>query len=356
MTAAGDQRRAGVVGTGLIGGSVALALRAAGWHVTGSDINQAHAARAAELGVIDAVGTDPAAEITFLAVPVSSVANEAHKALRHGGVVTDVGSVKAPLVAAVQNAKFVGGHPMAGSEAIGVAGARADLFDATTWVLTPTAATDPGAQALVHSVVRSFGAEVLTLDAAQHDHLVATVSHVPHLTAASLMDLAATQAQEHSAVLRLAAGGFRDMTRIAAGDPGIWLDICTDNRDAILGVLDDLVGSLTTMRAIVAEGDSAALEQRLLLAQHARRSLPTGAPAAEQLAEIRVSIVDRPGELAAVTALATELSVNVYDVEVAHSAGEQRGRLILVVDASRAASLADALRLQSRVVSVHELF
>jgi len=355
MTPALVQRRAAVVGTGLIGGSVALALRGAGWHVTGSDVNPVCSARALELGVIDAVGTDLAAEITFLAVPVSSVEAAAREALRHGGVVTDVGSVKAPLVAAVQDANFVGGHPMAGSEAIGVDGARADLFDATTWVLTPTAATDPAAQALVHSVVRSFGAEVLTLDAAQHDHLVATVSHVPHLTAATLMDLAATRAEQHSSVLRLAAGGFRDMTRIAAGDPSIWLDICVDNRDAILGVLDDLLDSLVVMRRIVAEGDSAALQERLLLAQQARRSLPTGAPAAEQLAEIRVSIVDQPGELASVTALATELGVNVYDVEVAHTAGDRRGRLILVVDADRAASLAEALRSQSRVVSVHEL-
>ncbi|CAB4699396.1 MAG: prephenate dehydrogenase/arogenate dehydrogenase family protein [Actinobacteria bacterium] len=355
MTAQGEQRRAAVVGTGLIGGSVALALQAAGWHVTGSDIDPARAQRALQLGVINSVGSDPDAEITFLAVPVSSVADAAREALRSGGVVTDVGSVKAPLVAAVQDAKFVGGHPMAGSEAIGVDGARGDLFDATTWVLTPTANTDPAAQALVHSVVRSFGAEVLTLDAAQHDHLVATVSHVPHLTAATLMDLAATQAEEHSAVLRLAAGGFRDMTRIAAGDPGMWLDICTDNREAILGVLDDLLDSLGVMRGIVATGDSEALEQRLRLAQQARRSLPTGAPAAEQLAEIRVSIVDQPGELASVTALATELGVNVYDVEVAHTAGDRRGRLILVVDADRAASLAEALRSQSRVVSVHEL-
>jgi prephenate dehydrogenase len=355
MTPSGEQRRAAVVGTGLIGGSVALALQDAGWFVTGSDIDPARAARALELGVINSVGSDPAAEITFLAVPVGSVASAAQEALRSGGVVTDVGSVKAPLVAAVQDANFVGGHPMAGSEAIGVEGARSDLFQATTWVLTPTAVTNPEAQALVHSVVRSFGAEVLTLDPAQHDHLVAAVSHVPHLTAASLMDLAATRAEQHSAVLRLAAGGFRDMTRIAAGDPGMWLDICHDNRDAILGVLDDLLASLKSMREIVAEGDSEALEQRLRFAQEARRSLPTGAPAAEQLAEIRVSVIDQPGELAAVTALATELSVNVYDVEVAHSAGDQRGRLILVVDADRAASLADALRSQSRVVSVHEL-
>ena len=186
-------RRAGLVGTGLIGGSVGLALRAAGWHVTGTDLDATRAERALDLGVLDAVGVDPDAEITFVAVPVSAVPAAARVALDAGGVVTDVGSVKAPVVAAVDHPRFVGGHPMAGSEAIGVDGARADLFDGAAWVLTPTPGTDQQAHALVHSVVRSFGADVLTLAPEQHDRLVATVSHVPHLTAAALMQMAATR-------------------------------------------------------------------------------------------------------------------------------------------------------------------
>ncbi|MHB1139874.1 MAG: prephenate dehydrogenase, partial [Microthrixaceae bacterium] len=191
MSTSAPGRRAAVVGTGLIGGSVACALGARGWHVTGWDEDPARAARALELGVVHEVGIDNDAELTFVAVPVGAVPAAARAALERGGVVTDVGSVKAPVVEAVAHARFVGGHPMAGSEAIGVDGARADLFDGATWVLTPTSATDPRAQALVHSVVRSFGAEVLTLDPSDHDELVATVSHVPHLTAASLMGLAA---------------------------------------------------------------------------------------------------------------------------------------------------------------------
>ena len=355
MNSVEDPRRAVVVGTGLIGGSVALALADAGWHVTGMDSDPDRVARALDLGVIHAAGVDPRAEITFVAVPVGAVPEVARSALAHGGVVTDVGSVKAPLVAAVDHPRFVGGHPMSGSEAIGVDGARSDLFDGSTWVLTPTAGTDPEAQALVHSVVRSFGADVLTLAPADHDQLVAMVSHVPHLTAASLMDLASGRAEEHSALLRLAAGGFRDMTRIAAGDPGMWLDICTDNRVAILGVLDELLESLGQMRGIVDRGDVVALQDRLLVAQTARRALPTGAPPVEHLAEVRVAIPDQKGELAAVTTLATEMSVNVYDIEVAHNAGERGGRLILVVDSHRATALSDALRARGRVVSVHEL-
>ena len=348
-------RRANVVGTGLIGGSVGLALRAHGWHVTGADADHSCAAQALVLGAVDAVGTDPDAELTFVAVPVGAAPELVRAALDGGGVVTDVGSVKAPVVAAVDAPRFVGGHPMAGSEALGVDGARADLFDGATWVLTPTATTDPDAQALVHSVVRSFGAEVVTLDPEAHDRLVATVSHVPHLTAATLMELAAGRAEEHAALLQLAAGGFRDMTRIAAGDPGIWLDICADNRDAILDVLDGLLASLTDMRDVVADGRRDELLARLRSAQAARRSLPDGVPPADELAEVRVRIPDQPGELAAATTLASELSVNVYDIEVAHSAGDGRGNLILVVDARRAEDLSNALTARGRTASVHPL-
>jgi prephenate dehydrogenase len=354
MSAVGP-RRAGLVGTGLIGGSVGLALRAAGWHVTGDDQEPARAERALATGVIDAVGTDRGAEVTFVAVPVSAVPAAARPALDAGGIVTDVGSVKAPVVAAVDHPRFVGGHPMAGSEAIGLDGARADLFDGAAWVLTPTADTDQQAHALVHSVLRSFGADVLTLAPEQHDRLVATVSHVPHLAAAALMRLAAARGESDAALLRLAAGGFRDMTRIAAGDPGMWLDVCAENRDAIVEVLDELLGALGAMRQVVERGDQQGLERELRSAQLARRSLPMGAPPAEQLAEVRVQIPDQPGELAAVTALATELSINVYDVEVAHSVDERGGRLLLVVDAGHADELVGALAERGRTASAHEL-
>jgi prephenate dehydrogenase len=348
-------RRAGVVGTGLIGASIGKALRRQGWHVTGADADPARATAALDAGALDALGHDPAAEITFVAVPVSAVPAAARAALGDGGVVTDVGSVKSPVAAALPHSRFVGGHPMAGSEAHGVAGSRAEMFQGATWVLTPTDATDPGAQALVHSVVRSLGADVLTLSPEDHDRLVATVSHVPHLTAVTLMGLAAQRAEQDAALLRLAAGGFRDMTRIAAGGADIWLDICADNRDAIVDVLDDLLEHLGEMRSIVERGDSDGLRDRLLTAQVARRNLPTGAPPAEELAEVRVAIPDQPGELAAVTTLATEMGVNVYDIEVVHAAGERRGMLSLVVSSDQADELVGELRGRGRVASTHEL-
>jgi prephenate dehydrogenase len=326
-------RRAQLVGTGLIGGSIGLALRAAGWHVTGSDLDTASVAKALELGAIDAAGDDPAAELTFVATPVGTVAGIARG---RSGVVTDVGSVKASIVEAVGAAAFVGGHPMAGSEQEGVEGSRADLFRGAVWVLTPVAGTDPTAHALVRSVVSSFGAEVVELTPERHDALVAVVSHVPHLTAASLMRLASERSEEHAALLRLAAGGFRDMTRIAAGHPGIWPDICIENREAILDVLDLLVDELTTMRTRIDQADRAGLLDALTLARAARLNLPGRVAATAELAEIRVPVPDRPGVLAEITTLASELGVNIHDLEIAHSSEGEAGVLLLLVDAALA--------------------
>jgi prephenate dehydrogenase len=333
-------RRAGIVGTGLIGGSIGLALRRAGWHVTGTDGDPARAARALEVGALDEVGTDPEAQITFVATPVRAVAGAAREALDlvagHGGVVTDVGSVKASVVDAVDHPRFVGGHPMAGSEQEGVDGADPELFEGAVWVLTPTAGTDDAAFTLVRTVVSSLGADVVALSPEHHDALVAVVSHVPHLAAATLMGLADDRAVEHRALLRLAAGGFRDMTRIAAGHPGIWPDICAENRQAITDTLDGLLDALSRMRAVVAAGDREALLEVLERARAARTNLPARAVVPADLVELRIPVPDRPGVLAEVTTLAGQLAVNIADLEIAHSSEGQGGVLILLVEAADA--------------------
>jgi prephenate dehydrogenase len=338
-------RRATVVGVGLIGGSIGMALREAGWHVSGVDSDGECCVRGLELGAIDAVGWDPAAEITFVAVPVGVVTQLVADALESSpdGVVTDVGGVKAAIVHAVDDPRFVGGHPMAGSELEGVAGADASMFRGANWVLTPVVGTGDDAFTRVRAVVRSLGAEVVTLAPERHDALVAIVSHVPHLTAASLVGLAARRSEEHSAVLRLAAGGFRDMTRIAAGHPGIWPDICAENRTAITEALDDLIGALGEVRREVAETDGVQLLQRLESARAARMSLPTGAPPPSELLEVRISVLDRKGEIASVAALASDLDVNIYDLEIAHSAEGDRGVIVLIVDALLSGRLMEGL-------------
>jgi prephenate dehydrogenase len=327
--------RAQIVGTGLIGGSIGLALRQRGWIVTGTDQDWERAEQALAIGALDALGVDGQADITFVATPVSAVVSQVQAALNDtAGIVTDVGSVKAPIVAAVGDPRFIGGHPMAGSEQEGVDGADPELFEGATWVLTPTPATDSAAFTTLRSVITSLGAQVLALPPERHDALVAVVSHVPHLTAASLMCLAAEQAEEHGSLLRLAAGGFRDMTRIAAGHPGIWPDICAENRSAIVDGLDRLMAALGDVRSVVASSDRDALLDVLERARSARVNLPARAVQAENLMELRVPVPDRPGVIAEVATLAGELAVNIYDLEIAHSAEGDRGVLVLVVDAA----------------------
>ncbi len=349
-------RRANVVGLGLIGGSVASALRAKGWHVTGSDRDPAQEMRALESGVISAVGTDSESEISFVATPVSEVATEATRLLAETiGVVTDTGSVKSGIADAVQSPRFVPGHPMAGSELIGLDGADPRLFDGAVWVLTPRDGTPDSSLALVRSVVASFGTDVVTLGAQRHDSLVAVVSHVPHLAAATLMWLADERSHGNGPMLRLAAGGFRDMTRIAAGDPGIWPDICLDNRGAILEVLDDLGSRISHIRSLVDNEDREGLLAVLGQAHSARMNLPNRAELPAELCELRVPIPDRKGELATITMLATDLNVDILDIEIAHTAEGTRGVLILVVASPSAQRLQEALAERGYRPSVREL-
>ncbi|MEM9134082.1 MAG: prephenate dehydrogenase/arogenate dehydrogenase family protein [Actinomycetota bacterium] len=338
MNAASTQatRRATVIGTGLIGGSVGFDLRNRGWHVSAHDTDADVANQAVVVGAADAVGFDTGSELVVIAAPVGSVASLAVDALeRTDAVVTDVGSTKADICLAVDHPRFVGGHPMAGSEQDGIAGAKEGLFDGAMWVLTPTEDTDEAAFATVRALVRSFGAETIALPPQTHDEIVALVSHVPHLTAATLMNVADGASVEHRALLRLAAGGFRDMTRISAGRPSIWPDICLANRTAIVAGLDQLIASLESARNLVAKQDRDGIYDLLSSARSARVNLPVGFGPAEEMVEIAVPIPDRPGEIAAIATLAAELDVNIFDLEISHSGEGRQGIMLLVVDEAR---------------------
>jgi prephenate dehydrogenase len=353
------QRRAQVVGTGLIGGSIGLALRARGWRVTGDDLDPARATDAVAMGALDSVGHDAGADVAFVATPLGAAATVVRRLLvdseRPDLVVTDVCGVKAPVVAAADHPRFVGGHPMAGSEQAGLAGADPALFDGATWVLTPTGDTDLQAFSRLREVVASLGADVMTLSPTDHDRLVAMVSHVPHLVAATLMNAASRGAKEDAALLRLAAGGFRDMTRVAAGQPAIWPDICADNAGAITAALDVLLADLVEMRRRVASGDRQALLAVLEEASTARRALPARASRPDELSELRMPVPDREGVLAEVTALAGGLGINIYDIEIAHSTEGPRGVLMLLVARGEAERLRRAVVAGGFRCSVQEL-
>jgi prephenate dehydrogenase len=347
--------RAAVIGTGLIGGSIGLALVELGHEVVGFDCDRERLERAAARGAVTEIAGDVAtaaarADIAFVALPVGAIADAVVELLDAGVViVTDVGSVKGAVVADVarrrpdQAGRFIGGHPMAGSEQEGIDGARPDLFVGAAWVVTPTPTTAEDTYTTLNGLLRELRAEVVAVTPEEHDVLVAFVSHVPQLAASTLMDVATTHEARHRALLRLAAGGFRDMTRIAASQPTIWLDILTSNRDAVLGALDAYLVGLQHARDIVAAGDRDALKALLDRARVGRRNLPVGMSMATKLVELRIVVPDTPGVIAEVTTLAGRLGVNVVDMEIAHSKEGGAGVLVLVVAADDAASFQTGL-------------
>ncbi len=352
-------RRAQVVGTGLIGGSVASALRMAGWHVTGRDIDAATAQQALEMDVINAVGTDDQAALWVVAVPASALVEEIERALADSknpqAIVTDTGSVKSAVAAAIDHPRFVPGHPMAGSEQDGITGADPDMFNGAVWALTPSASTDDAALQTLQAVLSALGSDVITLTPERHDVLVAVVSHVPHLTAALLMCLADDKAQNNAPLQRLAAGGFRDMTRIAAGNPEIWLDICAENRQAIVDVLDEVAARLSEMRQMIEVADQPGLRDLLAQARRARTNLPSRYVRPQELQEVRVPMPDRKGQIAAITMLAADCNINVADIEVAHSTEGDRGVLVMVVAREDAEGFLAALADQGYHPTIREL-
>jgi len=272
-----------IVGTGLIGGSFALALKQAGavGEVLGVGRDPARLTVARELGLIDrAVDWAEAgrADCILLALPVGetgAVLQQLAPHLKAGAIVTDAGSTKANVIEAaraalgVRFADFVPGHPIAGSEQSGPGAARADLYRGKRVVLTPQAGTRADAVATVRALWEAAGAQVDTLDAAQHDRIFAAVSHLPHLAAFALVDDLAQRA-DGDTFFRFAASGFRDFTRIAGSSPEMWRDIALANREAVLAELDAYLDALRTLRQTVSDEDAAALLEIFSRARAAR--------------------------------------------------------------------------------------
>jgi len=271
-----------IVGTGLIGGSFALALKQAGAvrEVLGVGRNPARLTVARELGLIDrAVDWAEAgrADCILLAMPVGeteAVLKNLAPHLKAGAIVTDAGSTKADVVEAARAAlgtrfaDFVPGHPIAGSEQSGPGAARADLYQGKRVVLTPQDKTRADAVATVRALWEAAGAQVETLEAAQHDRIFAAVSHLPHLAAFALVDDLAQRA-DGDTFFRFAASGFRDFTRIAGSSPEMWRDIALANREAVLAELDAYLASLQVLRSAVSANDAEAL---LAIFSRARRA------------------------------------------------------------------------------------
>jgi prephenate dehydrogenase len=279
-------REMAVVGVGLIGGSLALAARKAGLveTVTGVDADPTHREVALATGMVDRVAGELTADLAraglvVLAVPVAEIVAllpEVARRVTDGCLVTDVGSVKGPILAAGDAAfpdgRFVAGHPIAGQERSGPAAARPDLFEGANWIVTPSPLTKANAVERVSALWRGVGSTIVTMEAGWHDEVFAAVSHLPHLVAYALMDavLGLPLGEER---LGFAAGGLRDFTRVAASHPLMWRDIFLMNRDPILRVLAAYREVLAALEGAIRDGDGEALAARLARARVAREEI-----------------------------------------------------------------------------------
>ncbi|MFZ0324803.1 MAG: prephenate dehydrogenase [Actinomycetes bacterium] len=351
-----------IVGAGLMGTSMGLALRRAGWPVWLQDSDSRSAALAADLGAGDLLPPQGSPELVILAIPQSStllVSIEMNR-LYPQATISDLASVKAKLQAEVETNEtlrrvFVGGHPLAGRERSGAGAARADLFEGRPWVIT--AAEDVGRDhvEVVLSAVRACGADPVLMHARLHDEAVALVSHAPQVVASSM---AAQLTGGDPQSLRLSGQGLRDTVRVAASDPDLWQEILEQNAAAVSavlrGVVDDLTAVVAALDTLGKSTDSQVdklvndrAQVRDLLERgrvgHGRIPGKHGTAHVEY-ATVPVVIPDRPGALAALFLAAGEANVNVEDVHIEHSPGQPVGLVELAVNPSAAVSLTTHLK------------
>lgn len=339
-----------IVGAGLLGTSIGLALRRRAIDVLLRDVNPRNVEIAGSLGAGVAEGAaEGGVQLVVVAVPPDHLADEIVAALTGSdAVVTDVGSVKgAPLrevagrVSANQLVRYVGSHPMAGSERSGPFAASSALFDGRPWAVTPHPGTSPDAVELVTALARACGATPVPMSPDEHDAAVARTSHLPHLLAALV---AGRLTDAPAAHLALSGQGVRDVTRIAAGDPTLWQQIIAGNADAVADLLADVRGDLDELLDAVRSDSRERVAALLERGVEGRAAIPGkhGGPV-EPTGSVYVTVPDHPGELARLLGDAGQIGVNVEDLRIDHDPGRPVGLVELTVAADRADFLAESL-------------
>ena len=330
--------RIAIVGVGLIGGSIALAARerlgasVAGFDGSSEALDAALAREAldsAATTVDDAVAN---AEAVFVAVPVGAlepVIDAALAAAPRDCVVTDVGSTKRAVVAAHDDPRFVGGHPLAGAETAGVRHARADLFDGSTWYLTPTSGTSGLLYDRLYRLLHSLGARPAAIDPETHDTILATVSHLPHVLANVLVSQASRTLSEGGERLPATGPSFRDATRVAGAPSAIWTDIYLSNRDALSARIDDVIARLSKVREALLAGDADRITTWNEGASEDRRRLLEAQLAGGPLFELRASVPNRPGVIAELALALGRAGVNITDMALYPAADMSKGVVAL---------------------------
>ncbi len=328
-----------VVGVGLIGGSVAAAIKeqAPQVQVRGVDPSQSSLDAALASGAVDAASLPQDAqvdewiapggsELVVLAIPVFAAQEWFERLAASGfdGIVTDTASTKSVIVEIAaktlpSTSRYLPGHPMAGSEVNGFSGARPDLFQGAYWILCPSDDTHDDVFLKLHEAFSALGARIISIAREQHDSAVAIVSHVPHMVASSLVELAANHADERKELLRLAAGGFKDSTRIAAGSPKLWCGIALDNKDALASGLAEMRSILGEFEDAIRNEDARTLTELLTKSSELRQSLPAKwIPDSAKLTQVRIPMADHPGIIAQVTGFAGHAGCNIQSIEIDH--------------------------------------
>jgi prephenate dehydrogenase len=341
-----------VLGVGLIGGSLALAARERlGARVTGFDSDRQALTAALAGGVLDAVAEDVAgavagAEAVFVAVPVGGLDASIGAALAAASadcVISDVGSTKRAVAAAHTDPRFVGGHPLAGAETAGVAHARADLFEGATWYLTPTAGTSGMLYERLHRLLRGLGARPQAIDAEDHDRILATVSHLPHVLANVLVAQAASALAAGDARLPATGPSFRDATRVAGAPSRIWRDIYLSNRDALAAELEATIARLREVQSALRAADGEFIVGWNEAAAADRRRLLEAQLVGEDLFELRASVPNRPGVVARLALELGRAGVNIADMALYPAPDMSEGVIALWVAGEEPARRAERL-------------
>jgi prephenate dehydrogenase len=337
-----------VVGAGLLGTSIGLALRRRGVDVALRDVSAENLRIATGLGAANVEDGATPPRLVVVAVPPDQLGEQVAEALRStDAVVTDVGSVKSAPLAAVRAltpehlGRYVGSHPMAGSERSGPFAASAALFDGRPWAVTPHEAASPEAVEAVTELARVCGATPVTFSPEEHDQAVARTSHLPHLLAAVAAGRLADAPREH---LALSGQGVRDVTRIAAGDPGLWEQIVTANTVALTALLREVRDDVDALLGALADGDRSRLATVLDRGVAGTAVIPAkhGGPSRAETT-VFVAVPDHPGELARLLADIGEIGVNVEDLRIDHDPGREYGLVELSVASDHVDHLLAAL-------------
>ena len=354
-------QRVALVGVGMVGGSLGRAMLKGGLvkDVVGIDPLAGVTEKALELGATTEAARSleegvRGADLVVLAAPVMAVLDLLEQVgpfLQAGAVVTDVSSTKAAVMQKAsamlpKSVTFVGGHPMAGSEKDGVEALDENLFENAVYVLTYGVGDKQGDR--FASLVERLGAVPVKMNAQQHDRVVASVSHLPHMAASALAETVAANTDDRERILTLAASGFRDSTRVAMGSPKMWTDICLTNQAQIATLLETYIGELTQVRELVAASDSSGLLEHFQRARDFRRQVPSrGKGILPTVYNLYVYVPDKAGVIGEVAGLLGDAGINIAEIELLRVREEEGGPLRLGFITE------ESLRLASGVLARH---